>query len=98
LIRIGGDAVQRPYTPETLADRWGCSSEKVRQMFHRGELPGFRLGKLIRIPAVEVERFECEQTLQVQVTTSSNIAESSHSQLDAGRIAADIRLARMTRA
>jgi excisionase family DNA binding protein len=90
--------VQRPFTPETLADRWACSSEKIRLMFHRGELAGFRLGRLIRIPAVEVERFECEQTRQVQVTNSSNIEVSSHSQLDAGRIAADIRLARMTRA
>ena len=52
----------RPYSPETLADRWGCSSEKVRQMFHLGELNGFRLGKLIRIPANEVERIECQNT------------------------------------
>ena len=52
----------RPYSPETLADRWGCSSEKIRQMYHLGELHGFRLGKLIRIPANEVERFECQNT------------------------------------
>lgn len=31
-------------------------------MYHRGELPGFRLGKLIRIPAAEVERYECQNT------------------------------------
>jgi hypothetical protein len=31
-------------------------------MFKSGELTGFRLGKLIRIPAVEVERFECQNT------------------------------------
>jgi hypothetical protein len=24
----------RPYTPETLADRWGCSAETVRQLVH----------------------------------------------------------------
>jgi excisionase family DNA binding protein len=53
---------ERPYSPETLADRWGCSAEKVRLMYRAGELAGFRLGKLIRIPAVEVERYECQNT------------------------------------
>jgi excisionase family DNA binding protein len=52
----------RPYSPETLADRWGCSAEKVRLMYRAGELAGFRLGKLIRIPAAEVERYECQNT------------------------------------
>jgi excisionase family DNA binding protein len=51
--------LQRPFSPETLADRWGCSSEKVRQMCRNGELSYFRLGRLIRIPANEVERVEC---------------------------------------
>lgn len=49
----------RPYSPETLADHWGCSAEKVRLMCRDGELASFRLGKLIRIPASEVERVEC---------------------------------------
>lgn len=53
---------QKPFSPETLADRWGCSAEKVRLMYRTGELPGFRLGKLIRIPAAEVERYECQNT------------------------------------
>lgn len=53
---------QKPYSPETLADRWGCSAEKVRLMYRNGELGGFRLGKLIRIPAKEVERYECQNT------------------------------------
>lgn len=52
----------RPYSPETLAQHWGCSAEKVRQMCRRGELAAFRLGKLIRIPASEVERVECQNT------------------------------------
>lgn len=64
------DLHRRPFTPETLAERWGCSSEKVRQMFHSGDLAGFRLGKLIRIPAIEVERFECEQTQPAQGTSA----------------------------
>ena len=55
-------APARPYSPETLAERWGCSAEKVRLMYRAGELAGFRLGKLIRIPAAEVERYECQNT------------------------------------
>jgi excisionase family DNA binding protein len=89
------NARPRPFTPESLGERWGCSAEKIRQMFHSGELAGFRLGKLIRIPAVEVERFEC--ALQpVQDTNSSRIEESSPSRSDAVRTAVGSRLARMT--
>lgn len=50
---------QKPYSPQTLADRWGCSPDKIRIMYRAGELAGFTLGKLIRIPAQEVERYEC---------------------------------------
>jgi len=50
----------RPYTPEMLADRWGCSSETVRTLIKRGELRGFRVGKLFRIPAQAVEEYECQ--------------------------------------
>jgi hypothetical protein len=64
-------------------------------MFHSGELAGFRLGKLIRIPAVEVERYEC--ALQpVQDTSSSNIEESSLSRSARDEIAVESRLARLT--
>lgn len=52
----------RPFSPETLAARWCCSAEKIRTMYRDGELSGFRLGKLIRIPASEVERYECQTT------------------------------------
>src|SRR5690348_13225165 len=69
----------KPFTPESLGERWRCSAEKVRQMFHSGELAGFRLGKLIRIPAVEVERFECAQLRSTENTSSSNTEESSQS-------------------
>lgn len=64
----------RPFSPETLAERWGCSAEKVRRMYHGGELAGFRLGKLIRIPAAEVDRIECQTP-----TGSSDTGESSAS-------------------
>ncbi|WP_082024675.1 excisionase family DNA-binding protein [Mameliella alba] len=52
----------RPFTPDTLAERWACSAETVRQMVKRGELPGFRVGRLFRIPVNAVEEYEECQT------------------------------------
>lgn len=78
----------RPYSPETLASRWGCSSEKVRQMCRAGELSAFRLGKLIRIPANEVERIECQNT------DSSNTGGNTASPMEIPAV--ELRLARMT--
>lgn len=65
--------IPKPFSPETLADRWGCSAEKIRRMYHDGQIAGFRLGKLIRIPAIEVERVECQNT------PSENTEESASS-------------------
>ena len=92
------DRQARPFTPETLAERWGCSGQKIRDMFHSGELPGFRLGKLIRIPVIEVERYECVQTELETAMSSSAIEESLPSRSDAARIAGDIRRVLTTRA
>lgn len=92
------DRLAKPFTPETLGERWGCSGNKIRHMFHDGELAGFRLGKLIRIPAVEVERYECAQTRAASATSSSSIEESLPSRSVAARIAADTRRELMTRA
>jgi excisionase family DNA binding protein len=86
----------RPFSPETLAERWGCSAEKVRQMFHRGELAGFRLGKLIRIPAIEVERFEAECSQTQQDINSSNIAGNTPSRSAGAPVVVESRLARLT--
>lgn len=81
----------RPYSPETLGDRWGCSSEKIRQMCRSGELASFRLGKLIRIPASEVERIECQNT------DSSDTADNGASPTpNQGEGAFESRLARQT--
>jgi excisionase family DNA binding protein len=53
-------ADERPYTPETLAERWGCSAAHVRKMIRKGDLPAFTIGgKLLRIAVAEVERYEC---------------------------------------
>ena len=81
-----------PFTPETLGERWACSAEKIRLMYHAGELSGFRLGKLIRIPAAEVERYEC------QTTASHGIGESSpsHGENRDDSTREESRLARLT--
>ena len=79
--------MSRPYSPETLGNRWGCSAEKVRQMCRSGDLASFRLGKLIRIPASEVERIEC------QTGDSSSIEDSGASPTEIPAV--ELRLARM---
>ena len=79
----------RPFSPQTLADRWGCSAEKIRCMCKNGELASFTLGKLIRIPAHEVERYEC------QTTPSPDTGENGLSPSQTVNVAAESRLARM---
>ncbi|MBX3504485.1 MAG: excisionase family DNA-binding protein [Parvibaculum sp.] len=65
----------RPFTPETLAARWGCTSKTIRRMIRRGEIRSFTVGaRLVRIPADEVERVEA-----CQISGSENIAENSSS-------------------
>ncbi|RMF00181.1 MAG: DNA-binding protein [Alphaproteobacteria bacterium] len=77
-----------PYTPKTLAKRWGCSVSHVYDLIHRGELDHFRLGaKLYRIPVDAVERFECGWQ-----NTEANSAPSGTRTGDAFAV----RLARMT--
>jgi excisionase family DNA binding protein len=80
--------VSGPFSCETLAERWLCSSEKIRQMCQAGELSSFRLGKLIRIPASEVERIEC----QIGGSSSTEDNGASPTELPAD----ELRLARMT--
>lgn len=48
------------FTVPSLASRWDCSEGLIRKMIDRGELRSFRLGILIRVPADEVERIECQ--------------------------------------
>lgn len=80
----------KPYSPETLAERWECSAEKVRLMCRDGTLASFRLGKLIRIPATEVERIECLNT------ASPNTEENGQSPSGMELTAAESRLVRQT--
>lgn len=48
----------RPYTPRSLALRWACSEQHVRNLIARGDLTIFHVGSLIRIRQSEVERVE----------------------------------------
>lgn len=58
----------RPFSPETLAERWGCSADKVRRMYRAGQIEGFKIGKLIRFSAAAVEQFECQNSANDQNT------------------------------
>ncbi|MEN6548921.1 MAG: excisionase family DNA-binding protein [Armatimonadia bacterium] len=82
----------KPYCPKTLAERWGCSAEKIRRMYRDGELAGFELGKLIRIPASEVARYECQNI------PSPSTEENTPSPSETVNVAAESRLARITAA
>ena len=79
----------KPYSPKTLAERWSCSSEHIRRMYHDGELSSIRLGKLIRIPATEVERIECGGSSSTEESIASPIPTRQE-------VALGPRLARLT--
>ncbi|MBB4857209.1 excisionase family DNA binding protein [Novosphingobium chloroacetimidivorans] len=49
---------RRPYSVASLAERWSCSAGSVRNLIACGKLGSFQHGKLIRIPAAEVDRYE----------------------------------------
>jgi excisionase family DNA binding protein len=50
----------RAFTVASLARQWECSEGVIRKLIGKGQLRAFRIGVLIRIPADEVERFECQ--------------------------------------
>lgn len=40
---------EAPFDPETLSERWSCSPQTITAMCRRGELNGFKVGKMWRI-------------------------------------------------
>lgn len=46
------------FTPDTLADRWSCSAQHVRDLINTGRLACFRIGRMYRIPYDTVIEFE----------------------------------------
>ena len=64
--------MNKPYSPETLAERWGCSANHIRGLIRDGQLRAFRVGTLYRIPADVVDRYE-----QCDCESTENIASNS---------------------
>lgn len=80
----------RVYSVASLAEHWDCGTDTVYALVRSGELPAFKLGgKLLRIRADEVERYEC------RTTPSNDTAESSPSSGQRADDATDIRLERL---
>lgn len=51
------------FTCDSLAKRWDCSSQHIRDLVNRGKLPAFRVGRLIRISVETVLAVERGQPL-----------------------------------
>src|SRR5436189_3486183 len=84
------------HTPETLAERWRCSSRHVRNLINRGELRSFRLGKLFRIRDEAVEEYECQNQKSTQSDgAGENLSSSTRTPAERAAVTA---LAPLTRA
>jgi len=46
------------FSPETLAERWGCSARHVRDLCNEGQLRHFKVGRMFRIRREALEEFE----------------------------------------
>lgn len=74
-----------------LAQHWGVCTDTIYSLVRNGELQHFKLGgKLIRIRADEVERYECRQ-----ITPSNDCEDNSPSLGATKQDATDIRLERL---
>jgi excisionase family DNA binding protein len=70
------DKIVPPFTIETLANRWNCSENHIRNLINSGKLPHFRIGpKLIRISLSAVLDFE-EKCSQPLVNTEESTSQS----------------------
>jgi excisionase family DNA binding protein len=79
------------YSVATLAAHWGCGTDTVYALIRSGDLVAFKLGgRLLRIRALEVERYECQTT-----TASNDIGASSLLSGSRETDATDIRLERL---
>lgn len=48
----------RPFSTKTLAERWTCSPQHIRDLIASEKLRAFRIGSLLRISYAEVLRIE----------------------------------------
>ena len=63
-----------PFSVAKLAQRWDCSEGLVRKLIEKTELSAFRVGTLIRIRALEVERYERETAATINPTSPADRA------------------------
>lgn len=79
------------YTPNTLAERWGCTGRHVRELINSGRLQAIKLGpKIIRIRKEWVEEFECRS--MTDRIRSSDTEVFSPSSIVTNRAAATVTL------
>jgi len=72
------ERVNKIYDVATLAAHWGCGADTVYTLVRSGELAHFKLGgKLIRIRADEVERYECRTITPCNDTEASSQSRGS---------------------
>ena len=55
------------YTPQTLAEKWGCSKDLVYDLLRSGKLRGFKLGRDWRIS--DEARLEYERSPEHSTST-----------------------------
>ena len=72
----------RPYSPASLAERWGCHQRTVRELIRRGDLKSFRVGALVRISAEEIGRYECATGLREPQRGSSSASGMTKQEID----------------
>lgn len=74
------------YDVPTLAERWACSIGTIRSLVASGELPSFKLGgKLVRIRADDVEKYECRNIASNDTAGSSPSSGTKTDDADAIR-------------
>ncbi|WP_417795876.1 helix-turn-helix domain-containing protein [Terasakiella pusilla] len=62
---------KRPFTPKELAKRWQCSEKHIRDLARNGELPCFKVGRMYRFTAHDIEAYECKSNFTEANTTPS---------------------------
>jgi len=51
-----GSRTEKLYSPEAAAELFDCSVEKIRRMIKRREIGFRKIGRLVRIPASELDK------------------------------------------
>ncbi|WP_367998023.1 helix-turn-helix domain-containing protein [Shimia thalassica] len=76
--------IAKPYTPESLANRWHVSATMVRNMCCSGQIGHFKIGKLYRIPKYEVEAIEQCKKLQSENSEEAFVSRGKRKENEKG--------------